>query len=64
MTTIETNNFASDVKVMLGLEITCQYRFVTKIGFNGLHKVISKVGWKVLILTAKSLKIDLNGPLK
>ena len=35
--TIETNNFAFEVKGILGLETTCPDGQVTKIGLNGLH---------------------------
>ena len=34
---IETNNFAFEVKVILGLESTCQAAQGAKIGLNDLH---------------------------
>ena len=34
---IETNNFAFEVKVILGLESTCQDAQGAKIGLNGSH---------------------------
>ena len=35
--TIETNNFAFEAKVILGLESTCSDGYGAKIGLNGSH---------------------------
>ena len=43
--TIETNNFASEVKSILGLEITWPDGFVAEIGFNGLKIFLGTNHW-------------------
>ena len=52
---IETNNFAFEVKVILGLESTCQDAQGAKIGLNETRKNRVKV-WRYLF----GLTIDTN----